>query len=61
MTDKKIICKMCEQEFTFTAGEQNWYLEHSLNDPKYCKTCREERKNQRNKKNSYDNSEQKAA
>ena len=49
MTDKKIICKMCEQEFTFTAGEQQFYAEKGFeNQPVRCADCRRARKQQRN-------------
>lgn len=62
MTDKNITCAMCGQEFTFTVGEQEWYLEHNFSEPKYCKTCREERKKQRERKNeSYNDSVKKAS
>lgn len=44
MEDKKIICKDCGQEFTFTAGEQEFYEERSLKTPARCKSCRKARK-----------------
>ncbi len=47
MKEKKIICKQCKKEFNFTIGEQQWYAEHSLNEPKYCKDCRKIRKDEK--------------
>ena len=44
--DKTIVCKECGQEFTFTAGEQEFYAERGFqNEPKSCKACRAKRKN----------------
>lgn len=47
MKEQKIICKRCNEEFSFTIGEQQWYAEHSLNEPKYCKDCRKIRKDEK--------------
>ena len=44
MEDKKIICKDCGQEFTFTAGEQEFYKEKGFYEPVRCKECREAKK-----------------
>jgi len=39
--DKKIRCLECNQEFTWTAGEQRFYAEKGLkNTPKSCPSCR---------------------
>ena len=44
--DKTIICKECGKEFTFTAGEQEFYAEKGfVNEPQRCKACRDARKN----------------
>ncbi|MEG1551191.1 MAG: zinc-ribbon domain-containing protein, partial [Oscillospiraceae bacterium] len=44
--DKTLICKDCGNEFTFTAGEQEFYAEKGfVNEPQRCKTCRDSRKN----------------
>jgi CxxC-x17-CxxC domain-containing protein len=44
--DKVLVCKDCGQEFTFTAGEQEFYAEHGFqNEPQRCKPCRDARKN----------------
>ena len=44
--DKTVICKECGKEFTFTAGEQDFYAEKGfVNEPQRCKPCRDARKN----------------
>lgn len=44
--DKVLVCKGCGQEFTFTAGEQEFYAEKGFqNEPTRCKECRRARKN----------------
>lgn len=44
--DKIMVCKDCGQEFTFTAGEQEFYAERGFtNEPQRCKSCRDARKN----------------
>jgi CxxC-x17-CxxC domain-containing protein len=44
--DKTVICKECGKEFTFTAGEQEFYAEKGfVNEPQRCKPCRDARKN----------------
>ncbi len=44
--DKILVCKDCGQEFTFTAGEQEFYAEKGfVNEPQRCKACRDARKN----------------
>jgi len=48
-TDKTLVCKECGQEFTFTAGEQEFYAEKGFeNEPQRCKECRMARKNAKN-------------
>lgn len=39
MEDKKIICKKCGKEFIFTAGQQEFFAEKGLSEPKKCKEC----------------------
>lgn len=47
--DKTLVCKDCGAEFTFTAGEQEFYFEKGFkNEPVRCKSCRNQRKGQRN-------------
>lgn len=44
--DKVLVCKDCGAEFTFTAGEQEFYAEKGFrNEPTRCKACRQSRKN----------------
>ena len=43
--DKILVCKECGKEFTFTAGEQEFYAERGFqNEPQRCKACRDARK-----------------
>jgi hypothetical protein len=49
--DKKVICKDCGAEFTFTVGEQEFYKEKGFeNEPQRCPECRQARKRQRTNK-----------
>ena len=41
---KKIECCECGEEFIFTGGEQRFYKQHNLSEPKRCRKCRETRK-----------------
>lgn len=46
--DKTLTCIDCGSEFTFTAGEQEFYKEKGLdNEPKRCRECREKKKAER--------------
>ena len=46
-TDQTLVCRDCNQEFTFTAGEQEFYASHNLtNTPGRCPSCRAARKGQ---------------
>ncbi|WP_312650825.1 zinc-ribbon domain-containing protein [Proteiniclasticum sp.] len=48
MEDKKIICRDCGNEFTFTVGEQEFYKEKGFeNEPVRCPDCRRARKNEK--------------
>lgn len=49
MKEKKIICKRCGEEFLFTVGEQKWYEDHNLNEPKNCSNCRKIRHEEKKK------------
>lgn len=55
-TDRTIACLDCGQEFTFTAGEQEFYAQRGFTEPpKRCPTCRASRKAQRSRgSGSYD-------
>ncbi len=44
-TDKTLTCIDCGQEFTFTAGEQEFHQSKGFNnEPRRCPTCRRARK-----------------
>jgi len=46
--DKSLQCSDCGRQFTFTAGEQEFYSSRGLqNEPKRCPECRRARKTQR--------------
>jgi len=48
--DRTLICKDCGKEFTFTAGEQEFYSTKGFqNDPVRCRECRDSRKSQFNR------------
>jgi len=52
--DKSLRCSDCGQQFTFTAGEQEFYSSRGLqNEPKRCPECRRARKAQRNGSGGY--------
>ena len=40
MKDKIIICNDCAQEFVWTVGEQEFYKEKNVENPRYCMICR---------------------
>ncbi|MBV8696180.1 MAG: zinc-ribbon domain containing protein [Ktedonobacteraceae bacterium] len=43
--DKTLTCRECEQPFTFTAGEQEFYQQKGLvNQPARCPECRARRR-----------------
>lgn len=47
-TDRVITCADCGSEFTFTAGEQDFYAQRGFTEPpKRCPSCRSARKAQR--------------
>ncbi len=46
-TDQTLYCRDCNQEFVFTAGEQEFYASRGLtNSPSRCPSCRAARKSQ---------------
>ena len=47
MEDKILTCSDCSKEFTFTAGEQEFYSEKGFQEPKRCNECRQARKQKR--------------
>lgn len=48
MTDKTLKCQNCGKEFTFTAGEQEFYASKGFSEPKKCPECRAAAKASRN-------------
>jgi hypothetical protein len=42
--NKKLLCCECNAAFLFTGGEQKFYEDHNLNEPKRCLKCRKENK-----------------
>lgn len=56
MSDRTLTCRDCGQEFTFTAGEQDFYTQRGFSDPQRCPSCRSARKQQRNSGGSYGDS-----
>jgi CxxC-x17-CxxC domain-containing protein len=45
--DQNIMCSDCNQEFVFTTGERQFYIERGFEyPPKRCKPCRAQRKQQ---------------
>lgn len=54
MEDRTLVCQDCGCEFTFTAGEQEFYKEKGFeSDPKRCKPCRDKKKAERQNQNRY--------
>lgn len=57
LKDKTLTCIECGQEFTFTVGEQEFYLSRNLmNEPRRCPECRAARRRER--RSGYGNSRQ---
>jgi CxxC-x17-CxxC domain-containing protein len=53
-TDRSLACADCGQEFTFTAGEQEFYAQRGFSEaPKRCASCRQIRKAQRSRSPSF--------
>lgn len=40
MSDERIICVKCGRPFIWSYGEQRFYAEHELHQPKHCPDCR---------------------
>lgn len=48
LVDKTLVCRDCGQKFTFTTGEQEFYLSRGLqNEPSRCPECRAARRRDR--------------
>lgn len=47
--DQSVACGDCSKEFTFTAGEQEFFAQKGFSVPKRCPECRQNAKNRRRK------------
>jgi hypothetical protein len=47
MPDKTLTCSDCGQPFTFSQGEQEFFQQRGMTEPKRCKECRAAKKAQR--------------
>jgi CxxC-x17-CxxC domain-containing protein len=45
--DKTLSCVDCNQEFVFTASEQQFYADRQFTEPRRCPSCRAAKKAQR--------------
>ena len=54
MSDQVILCRDCNQDFTFTEGEQEFYDQKGLSAPQRCKDCRAKKKMQFNDRQMHD-------
>jgi CxxC-x17-CxxC domain-containing protein len=45
-SDRELRCASCGQRFLFSSGEQAYYAQNGLQDPRRCKPCRAQRKAQ---------------
>ncbi len=43
-SDKTLVCQDCNQEFAFTASEQQFYADRQFSEPRRCPSCRAARK-----------------
>ncbi len=43
-TDRNLTCRDCGKQFTFTAGEQEFYATRGFSEPTRCASCRADRK-----------------
>lgn len=43
LKDKQITCKICGDSFTFSIGEQQFYQDRQLAEPRRCPECRRKR------------------
>ncbi len=42
--DKTLTCSDCQQQFEFTASEQQFYTDRGFTEPRRCSSCRASRK-----------------
>jgi len=46
-SDRNLVCRDCGKQFTFTAGEQEFYASREYSEPTRCTDCRAARKSSR--------------
>jgi CxxC-x17-CxxC domain-containing protein len=51
--DRTLTCSDCNQEFTFTSSEQDFYAQKGFSEPRRCPSCRAARKAQRGDSGGY--------
>jgi DNA repair exonuclease SbcCD ATPase subunit len=44
--DKRLTCRECGKDFTFTVGEQEFYARKGISQPSRCRQCREDNRRQ---------------
>ncbi len=42
--DKTLVCADCNQQFSFTASEQQFYADRQFSEPRRCPSCRAAKK-----------------
>lgn len=47
MADKTITCADCGKSFIFSQGEQEFFQQKGMSEPKRCKECRQAKKAER--------------
>jgi len=47
MEDITLTCNDCNEDFIFTAGEQDFFEEKGFDEPKRCKDCRDRKKSEK--------------
>ena len=47
MADKTITCADCGKPFVFSQGEQDFFQQKGMSEPKRCKECRQAKKAER--------------
>jgi CxxC-x17-CxxC domain-containing protein len=51
--DRTLTCSDCNQQFTFTVSEQDFYAQKGFSEPRRCPSCRAARKAQRGDSGGY--------
>lgn len=51
-SDKVLTCRDCEESFTITIAEQQFFRERGLHEPKRCKSCRDARRSEKESRRS---------